>query len=114
MEQFIYENEAAFRILREDAYDVITAYGENKILARLKNKCKKEGDVYDMCQALDDIWTNGKKEGKKEGEKIGEVRGRNRLNQLNARLIAENRLDDLIRATGDKQYQNKLFQMYAI
>lgn len=106
LEQFIYENEEAFRNLKEDAYDVIAAYGENKILERLKNECKREGDVYDMCQALDDIWKNGKREGKREGE--------NRLNQLNAKLIAENRLDDLIRATGDKEYQNKLFRMYAI
>lgn len=118
LEQFISENEQAFRNMREDAYDVIAAYGHNRILFKLKNICRREGDVYDMCQALDDIWKNGKKEGmkegKKEGKKEGEERGRNRLNRLNARLIAENRLDDLIRATGDKKYQNKLFKMYAI
>lgn len=115
---FINENEEAFRNMKEDAYDVITAYGENKILTKLKRKCRQEGDTYDMCKALDDLWENGRKEGErcgeKRGEKRGEAKGRNRLNQLNAILIAENRLDDLIRATGDKKYQNKLFKKYAL
>lgn len=40
--------------------------------------------------------------------------GEDRVNQLNARLIAEKRFDDLTRATNDKQYQTQLYKEFGL
>lgn len=52
------------------------------------------------------IRTEERKEGIKEGE--------NRVNQLNLRLIAEKRFDDLTRAVSDQAYQRQLYQEYGL
>ena len=43
-----------------------------------------------------------------DGIEIGEARGKDSVNRLNAVLIEQNRLDDLKRATADRDYQRKL------
>jgi hypothetical protein len=60
----------------------------------------KEGEKTDMCKA----WEDHKKSGIHEGE----IKERERLNKLNAILIANNRYDDLKRSTEDKQFQTEL------
>ncbi len=44
----------------------------------------------------------------------GVEEGAERVNQLNSRLIAEERFDDLARATNDKQYQSQLYKEYGL
>jgi hypothetical protein len=44
----------------------------------------------------------------------GIKKGENRINDLNSRLVAENRMDDLVRATKDPEYQKQLMKEFGI
>lgn len=55
-----------------------------------------------------------RKEGVEEGIEKGVEKGEYRVNQLNARLIAEKRFDDLTHATNDKQYQSQLYKEFGL
>ena len=44
----------------------------------------------------------------------GRAEGRGVLNSLNQRLSQDNRIDDLIKASGDIEYQNRLLQEYGL
>ena len=56
----------------------------------------------------------GKKEGKKEGIKEGIEQGEDKLSRLIAKLMENNRSQDVIKVTQDKQYRNKLYEEYLI
>ena len=47
-------------------------------------------------------------------ERIIKAEAENRVNQLNLRLISENRYDDLKRAVNDREYQMQLYQEYGL
>ena len=55
-------------------------------------------------------WNAGRNEGLSEGMREGE----DKLNRLNASLIADNRLKDLERAIQDKEYREQLYQQYGL
>ena len=48
------------------------------------------------------------------GEKAGEELGRSRVNRLNAKLLEEDRLDDLKESLLDTDYQQKLFEEFGL
>lgn len=51
---------------------------------------------------------------KKEGLKEGIEQGEDRLSRLITKLMESNRSQDVVRATQDKQYRNKLYEEYFI
>ena len=55
-----------------------------------------------------------RKEGWNEGHSKGRSEGEDRLNYLNCRLIADERFEDLERATQDKGYREQLYKGYGI
>ncbi len=55
-----------------------------------------------------------KREGIKEGIQKGIQEGENKLSTLITKLIEHNRPQDIIKATQDKQYRNKLYEEYHI
>lgn len=55
-----------------------------------------------------------RKEGLEEGLNEGISQGQQLVNQLNKRLLADNRLDDLHRAIADSAYQEQLMKEYGI
>lgn len=56
----------------------------------------------------------GREEGREEGKAEGKVEGRNEINELNACLIRDNRMEDLARAVTDSQFQQQLLEEYGI
>ena len=52
--------------------------------------------------------------GLEDGKEIGEVKGRDRVNKLNVRLIADKRFEDLEKSVNDMEYQEKLLKEYGI
>ncbi len=60
------------------------------------------------------IKREGLREGLKEGLKEGIEQGEDRLSQLIARLMEDKRPQDVVRATQDKLYRNKLYEEYLI
>lgn len=63
-------------------------------------------EVYGMCQALEEIKD---RVSKRIGEEIGKEIGVTRVNNLNIELSKLGRLDDILKAAQDKEYQEKLF-----
>ena len=55
-----------------------------------------------------------KNEEREEGRDEGREEGREEINRLNAQLIADGRTDDLLKATKDSEYQEKLLEEYRI
>lgn len=55
-----------------------------------------------------------KREGLEEGIEQGIEQGEDRLSRLITKLLENNRSQDIIKATQDKQYRNKLYEEYLI
>lgn len=52
------------------------------------------------------------REERQEGRQQGRLEGQERINQLNALLLQQNRIEDVVKATGDSKYQEKLFKEF--
>ncbi|MBQ9120626.1 MAG: hypothetical protein IJY09_11345, partial [Lachnospiraceae bacterium] len=55
----------------------------------------------------------GREEGKAEGEKLGEVRFA-RFAALSEKLLTEGRTQELLKATQDEEYRQKLYEEYRL
>ena len=86
------------------------------VLNLLQKEAKKEG--VNMCEILDKVENRGIAIGEIRGEKRGEKRGREKMadeiNQLNAILLKQNRMDDLRRTLADRNYQRQLMAEFGI
>ncbi|MEE0810505.1 MAG: 3-isopropylmalate dehydrogenase, partial [Blautia sp.] len=83
---------------------------------------EKEGDV--MCEALEELMKDeleaqlqkGKEIGQKIGQEMGKLQGERqgetRVNQLNQKLIALGRMDDMLKSVSDTVFQQKLFKEF--
>ena len=75
-----------------------------------------------MCDALKELMKDeldaalqeGQERGLERGLKRGQERGQERVNILAGRLIQLNRINDLLRSTTDKEYQEQLFQEFGL
>lgn len=61
---------------------------------------------YDQEAHIRMVREEGKAEGKEEGKEV--------LNQLNLKLLKDNRIEDLRRSVEDKEYQKQLMKEYGI
>lgn len=92
------------------------------------NECIKEGVLAEILQNNREEVTsmllteydeqahleNERKISMEEGEERGEVRGVERINTLNRKLIELGRTEDMIRAVSDKAFQQELFKEFEI
>ena len=68
-----------------------------------ENNSEEEAD---MCYALEQIQRNAEKKGKRQGIQ--------QMNELVRRLLADGRQEDLLRATADAGFRQKLLVEYNI
>ena len=90
----------------------------------LKSQIKKEEgkETVDMCKALEDLYNDGIEQGIEcgieqgieRGIEQGSIAGCKRVNRLNCILAEKKRIDDIIRASVDMEYQQKLFEEFAL
>lgn len=101
---YVEENER-FQYLKEDAYDVLSIYGENEKLALKKEKYRtKEG--INMCTALREL--------EEEAMAKGRAEEREAMKRLIFHLVNEGRIGDLKRVARDMKYLEKLMKEYGI
>lgn len=55
-----------------------------------------------------------RREAIEQGLQQGIQQGQQKINQLNQKLLQDNRMDDLLRATQDSTFQEKLLKEYGI
>lgn len=95
------EKDESYQFLDEDAFDMVTAYaGEEKML-KWKEKHNRGGKI-NMCQGLQE-WME---EERAEGEK--------RFAVLTRVMIQNGKTDELLKATSDLVYREKLYQEYKL
>ena len=82
------------------------------VLNLLQKEAKKEG--VNMCEILDKVENRGIAIGEKRGEKRGREKMADEINQLNAILLKQNRMDDLRRTLADQNYQRQLMAEFGI
>ena len=63
-----------------------------------------------MCKALEDLYNDGIEQGIEQGS----IAGCKKVNRLNCILAEKKRIDDIIRASVDMEYQQKLFEEFAL
>lgn len=103
LEELVKKDE--YRYMEEEACDMVTAYIGAKKLKLNKKKYMKDSKV-DMCKGLQDWISKERSEGCIEGQ----VEERQRMNQLILMLSEQARMEDLVRAAKDKEYQERLFE----
>ena len=71
-----------------------------------------------MCDALKELMKDeldaALQEGQERGLERGLERGQERVNILAGRLMQLNRINDFLRSTTDKEYQEQLFQEFGL
>ena len=80
-----------------------------EIIVRANESKFKEGKS-DLCNALLDLMKEEIDEMVEKGEKKGE----NQINQLNLKLSELNRMDDILKATMDREYQERLLKEFGL
>ncbi|MDE7000603.1 MAG: Rpn family recombination-promoting nuclease/putative transposase [Lachnospiraceae bacterium] len=78
----------------------------------VQKEAKKEG--VNMCEILDKVENRGIAIGEIRGEIRGREKMADEINQLNAILLKQNRMDDLRRTLTDQNYQRQLMAEFGI
>ena len=92
-------------------YDLLCTILSVKTLQCKKERYRKgkEGKI-DMCKAFDD-WS---KEEQMKGREIGEKNGEKKALQLIARLMQDNRLEEVQKITSNTALRKKLYLEYGL
>lgn len=81
------------------------------------NKEKFE-EAKKMCKALEELMKDEleakKTEGEEIGKEIGMQQGKERVNELTLKLSTLGRIDDILKAASDEDYQERLFQEFGL
>lgn len=99
--------------MEEDAYDVVALYTNSTELVQVKNYQRKDGKI-DMCRAITELMEDSRAEGIETGRREGIETGADFFAALTQRLIMDARMDDLMRATTDKEFRNALYGEYGM
>ena len=93
--------------LYESVMDIIVRANEEKF-----EEAKK------MCKALEELMKDEleakKTEGEEIGKEIGMQQGKERVNELTLKLSTLGRIDDILKAASDEEYQERLFQEFGL
>ena len=73
-----------------------------------------EREVFEMCNLSEGTLERGIEQGMQQGIEQGMQRGLDLMNALYGKLIEDNRIEDIKRATQDVKYQRQLMQEYRI
>ena len=111
---FITENADGFHRLKEDAYDVIQAYGRLPKLKQQKETYRIAKGEIDMCQAWNEIMKEERQKGRQAGRTEGRTEGEEKLAKLIQLLLNNNRMEDILKVTKNRTYRRKLYQEYEI
>ena len=110
--EYLENHREELRKMDDDSVRAMLALlGEQKRLLRMLELPGGEGkERMDVYNAIDELIADGKEEGKAIGLELGQKR----VNELILLLARAGRTQDMIRAAGDRQYQEKLFEEFGI
>ena len=107
---YIEENQAVFANLPEDAYDLLAVMAGTRNLKLIKQEVKAEGGGFDMCKAIKEMLRVSRQEGEQEGR----LEGQDEMATLSEKLILADRISELLKASTDREYRNKLLVEFGL
>lgn len=107
---------------RKEAEELIAEYKQHKneelykavMDAIVRAKRHEFEEVKKMCEALEELMKDELEAKKNEGKRIGTRQGENRVNALVLKLSELGRTEDIIKAAGDGEYQQRLFEEFGL
>ena len=111
---YIEENQAVFANLPEDAYDLLSVMAGIRNLKLIKQEVKAEGGGFDMCKAIKEMLRDSRREGRQEGEQEGRLKGQDEMATLSEKLILADRISELLKASTDREFRNKLLLEFGL
>lgn len=97
--------------LYESVMDIIVRANEEKF-EEAKRMCKALEEL--MKDELEAKKSEGQEIGKEIGKEIGIKQGKERVNELTLKLSALGRIEDILKAASDEDYQEQLFQEFGL
>ena len=114
LKMYIEENQAVFANLPEDAYDLLAVMAGIRNLKLIKQEVKAEGGGFDMCKAIKEMLRDSRMEGRQEGEQEGRLKGQDEMATLSEKLILADRISELLKASTDREFRNKLLLEFGL
>ena len=112
------ENQEVFSNLPEDAYDFLTVMAGIRNLRLIKQEVQSKGGGFDMCKAIKEMLRvsrqEGEQEGRLEGRQEGRLEGQDEMATLSEKLILADRISELLKASTDREYRNKLLAEFGL
>ncbi len=105
--------DAAFRKLSKEAVQVLSVLlNAPKLWEERKSfmNANQNEEEYDMCQAMRELFEDARSEGESRGLSQGLSQGL----ELAQALLANNRLEDLVKAVTDSTFRDKLLEEYQL
>ena len=142
LKTYIEENQEVFSNLPEDAYDFLTVMAGIRNLRLIKQEVQSKGGGFDMCKAIKEMLRvsrqegeqegrlegrqegrlegrqegrlEGRQEGRLEGRQEGRLEGQDEMATLSEKLILADRISELLKASIDREYRNKLLVEFGL
>ena len=110
LKTYIEENQEVFSNLPEDAYDFLTVVAGIRNLRLIKQEVQSKGGGFDMCKAIKEMLRVSRQEGEQEGR----LEGQDEMATLSEKLILADRISELLKASTDREYRNKLLAEFGL
>ena len=118
LKAYIEKNQEVFSNLPEDAYDFLTVMAGISNLRLIKQEVQSKGGGFDMCKAIKEMLRvsrqEGEQEGRLEGRQEGRLEGQDEMATLSEKLILADRISELLKASTDREYRNKLLVEFGL
>lgn len=88
---YVEKNKNIFSRMKESTYNLLSVMSRCSRLKQVKKEVEKEG-AYDMCEAIEGIYQDGKREGQQLGHRQGRREGRREGRQIGQREERKNML----------------------
>ena len=87
-------------------------------IERFPEEVKAEGGGFDMCKAIKEMLRDsrleGRQEGRQEGKQEGRLKGQDEMATLSEKLILADRISELLKASTDREFRNKLLLEFGL
>ena len=110
LKAYIEKNQEFFSNLPEDAYDFLTVMAGIRNLRLIKQEVQSKGGGFDMCKAIKEMLRVSRQEGEQEGR----LEGQDEMATLSEKLILADRISELLKASTDREYRNKLLVEFGL
>lgn len=79
-------------------------------LKLIKQEVQTKGGGFDMCKAIKEMLRVSRQEGEQEGR----LEGQDEMATLSEKLILADRISELLKASNDREYRNKLLVEFGL